>query len=227
VEVTILKTCNLFVLVTIVGKEWRLKNMIIIDCEQNTDTWFAEKIGKPSASNCSKILTNDGKPSKQREGYLYELCAERLTGQKSDNYQNGVMLAGQEREDASRAMFELTHNVEVKKVGVIYRDEKKQFLCSPDGIVTGQYGLELKNPLPKTQVKYLLKNRLPSEYFGQVQFSLYVTGFEKWMFMSYVPLMNPFIVEVKPDEKFITALKVELEVFCKELNELTTKIRRT
>src|SRR4030042_4915268 len=127
--------------------------MIIVNCEQNTDVWFSEKIGKPSASNCSKILTNEGKPSKQREGYLYELVAERITNQRAEDYKNGIMLVGQEREDESRNMFNLIYNVEIEKVGVIYKDDKKQFLCSPDGILIGQYGLELKNPLPKTQVK--------------------------------------------------------------------------
>ena len=54
--------------------------MIIIECEQNSEQWWQEKLGKPSASNASRIITNDGKPSKQREGYMFELAGEIITG---------------------------------------------------------------------------------------------------------------------------------------------------
>ena len=199
--------------------------MIIVDLKQNTDEWFAEKLGKPSASNASKILTNEGKPSKQREGYLYELVAECVSGQREESYKNGIMAMGQEREDESRKFYELTHNVEVRQVGVIYKDEKRQFLCSPDGIINNEYGLELKNVLGKTQVKYLLDGDLPSEYFGQCQFSLYITGFKFWDFMSYSPAIKPLLVRVFPDEKFQKALAVEIAIFIKQLEEITERIK--
>ena len=199
--------------------------MIIIDVPQGGELWFKEKIGKPSASNASKIITNEGKPSKSRTGYMYELAGEILTGKQEEGYKNANMLAGQEREDESRKFFELTNDIEVKQVGVIYKDNKKQFLCSPDGIVKEEYGLELKNVLPKTQVKYLLDGTLPSEYFSQVQFSLYVTGFKYWQFLSYVPAMKPLLIKVLPDNAFIKALQIELELFCRELDELVAKIK--
>lgn len=203
--------------------------IIIKDLIQGSPEWFAAKIGTPSASNASCIITNDGKPSKQREGYMFTLSAERITNKQENGYKNAAMEAGQEREDESRNMFNLIHNVEVEKVGVIYKDEKKRFLCSPDGLVyKGEkpiYGVELKNPLGKTQVKYLLDGGLPSEYFGQVQFSLYVTGLPKWYFMSFVPAMKPLIIEVKPDEKYQKALEAEITKFCDELDEVTEKLR--
>ena len=199
--------------------------MIVVDIPQGSDSWIQEKLGKPSASNASMIICNDGKPSKQREGYLYTLVAERLTGRIENGYKNEIMLAGQEREDEARKLFQVMYNVEVEQVGVVYKDDKKEILCSPDGLCKN-YGLELKNPLGKTQARYLYEGGLPSEYFGQVQFSLYVTGFKKWVFVSYVPSMKPLIIEVKPDEKFQKALSVELEKFVKDLNEVTERIRQ-
>jgi len=200
--------------------------MIIVNCKQGEDAWFNEKLGKPSASNASMIITNEGKPSKQQEGYLYTLIAERLSGHREEVYKNAIMAMGVEREDESRKLYELTHGVEVTQVGVIYKDKKKQFLCSPDGIVNGEYGLELKNVLGKTQVKYLLDGGLPSEYTGQIQFSLYVTGFKKWIFMSYTPGIKPLIIEVTRDEKYIKALEVELEIFCSKLEETMERLRK-
>jgi len=71
----------------------------------------------------------------------------------------------------------------------------------------------------------LLSGELPSEYFGQVQSSLYVTDFKFWDFVSYSPGLKPLIVRVQRDEKYITALKIELALFCDELEEITNKIR--
>lgn len=200
--------------------------MITVQLEQGSESWFAEKLGKPSASNASKIITNAGQPSKQQEGYLYELVAQRLTGKYEETYQSMNMLIGNEREQESREAYEFMHQVKVDQVGVIYKDAQKKFLCSPDGLVQKlKYGLELKNVLPKTQVKYLLGNKLPSEYHGQSQFSLYVTGFQFWMFMSYAVDLKPLIVKVKRDEVYIRALAKELNGFCKRLDETTEKLR--
>lgn len=198
---------------------------IVIDSiEQGSEQWFQEKLGKPSASNASKIITNDGKPSKQAKMYLYELAAQAVTGQMEESYKSLNMLIGEERESESRAYYELINDVKVKKVGVIYKDKKKEFLCSPDGIIEDKYGLELKNVLPKTQVKYLLDGSLPSEYFSQIQFSLYVTGFEYWDFMSYSPGLKPLIVRVKRDEKFLELLEKELIKFCEDLKTTIKRI---
>ncbi len=199
--------------------------MIIVNCEQNSEQWFKEKLGKPSASNASRIITNEGEPSKQRTSYLYTLCGEILTGKQEESYQNGNMLTGQEREDESRKFYEFSQKVKVKQVGVIYQNNQKKFLCSPDGIIQNKYGLELKNVLPKTQVKYLLDNKLPSEYFSQIQFSLCVTGFKYWVFCSYVPSMKPLIIRVKPDKEFQYKLKKELTKFCQDLEAVIRKVK--
>lgn len=200
--------------------------MIVADLEQGSDEWFKEKLGKPSASNINKILTNEGKPSKQREGYLYELAAQIITGKYEEVYKNPAMEQGNEREQESRNYLEVVLGVNIKKTGVIYKDEKKLFLCSPDGIAENEsFGAELKNPLGKTQVKYLLDGTLPSEYFGQVQMSLYVTGLPYWWFLSYVPLMNPLMIKVEPDKAYQKALAVELELFTGELESVIKKLR--
>ena len=200
--------------------------IIIDDIKQGTPEWLAEKLGKPSASNIDKIITNDGKLSKQREGYLYELAGEIITGKQENSFKSAAMEQGTERENESRNFFEFISGATIKQVGVIYKDERKLFLCSPDGILEDKKeGLELKNPLAKTQIKYLLDGKLPSEYYGQIQMSLYVTGYDYWNFVSYVPGMKPLILRVTRDEKFIKALKVELEIFTQELNKLVEKIK--
>ena len=200
--------------------------MIIENCLQGSPEWEKIKIGKPSASNASRIITTGGKPSEQRKDYLYELAGELLTGKREDSYKDANMETGNIREEESRNFFEFVYGVEVTQVGVIYKDKQKKFLCSPDGVVLKEkYGLEMKNVIPKTQVKYLLENKLPAKHFSQIQFSLYVTGFDYWIFLSYVPSMKPLIIKVEPDKDYQKALKVELKKFCDELQIITEKLR--
>jgi hypothetical protein len=85
---------------------------------------------------------------------------------------------------------------------------------------------DLKCPSSAVHVGYLLDGILPLDYFQQVQGQLLVTG-RKWIdFVSYYPGLKALIVRVAPDVQFINALKVELELFCKKLNEVTERIRK-
>uniref|UniRef100_A0A6M3JLJ6 Putative exonuclease n=1 Tax=viral metagenome TaxID=1070528 RepID=A0A6M3JLJ6_9ZZZZ len=199
--------------------------MIVIDVPQGSPEWFAEKAGKPSASSFDKIVTTKGEPSKQAQGYLYQLAAEVITGQAEQGYQSAAMTLGIEREAESRTLYELINGVEVQQVGFVYADEQKLYGCSPDGIVGDEWGLELKNVLPKTQVAYLLNGGLPSDYFCQVQGSLLVTGFDRWEFFTYSPRLDPFQLSVGRDEIFIQKLKEQLEKFCFELARIVRKLR--
>ena len=54
--------------------------MLEICCEQKSDQWWAERLGKPSASNFDKILSPTGKATTQREGY--ERIESNSTGER-------------------------------------------------------------------------------------------------------------------------------------------------
>ena len=190
--------------------------MIIIDnIQQGSEAWMRLKAGIPGASSFDKIITTKGEPSKSRTDYLYQLAGEAIIGRQEEGYTNFAMQQGLEREAESRALFEMLYGVTVRQVGMIYRDDKAA-LCSPDGLVD-DCGLEMKNPLLKTHVKYLMAGTLPTDYFQQVHGSMYITGFENWFFMSHYPDMPPLILKVERDEKFISALAKELDKFCYEL----------
>jgi len=201
--------------------------MIEVFLEQGTPEWFAEKIGKPSASDFNKILTSTGKISESRKGYLYQLAAEAITGESEQTHSSPHMTRGTEMEGESHCFFELATGITVRKTGVCYPDDKKLYLCSPDGLcVEEQAGLEMKNPMAKTHVKYLLDNKLPTDYFCQVHGSLAVTGLDYWYFLSYYPNMQPLLLRVEPDVKWIDKFEVEIVSFVEELNEITKKLRQ-
>lgn len=199
--------------------------MIIIDSFlQGSPEWFAACAGNPGASNADKIITTKGERSKQRDDYMRQLAGEFITGKKEETFTSQAMINGMEREASSRQLFEMIYGVEVKQCGLVYKDDKRLFHCSPDGLMADS-GLELKNPMIKTQVKYLLEKVFPMDYYQQIQFSLYVTGFKLWYFMSSYEGLPPFIIECRRDEKFISALAYELDAFTNELQDMINRLQ--
>jgi putative phage-type endonuclease len=196
---------------------------IIIDCEQRSPEWFEAILGNVGASSIDKIITTKGEPSKSRTDYMMTLCAERLTGKQEFNQPTLAMLNGIEREAEARSLFEMAHDIEVQQVGLIYTDDKSAH-CSPDGLIGDNSGIEIKNPISKTHIKYLLDDKLPTEYFCQVQFSLLVSGRGSWFFMSHYPGIRPFIIEVQRDEKWIEKCEKELKAFNQELEDMVARL---
>ena len=75
--------------------------MRIIDCDQGSPEWIEERLGVPSASMFSKIVTTKGTRSTQAESYINQLVAEDLTGEQTPFYQNEHMARGTELEPVS------------------------------------------------------------------------------------------------------------------------------
>ena len=205
--------------------------MIIIDnISQQSPEWYRLHAGVPGASSFSRIVTTKGEPSKSQQDYIYELASEKMTGTREQGYMSFAMEQGIIREEEARVFYELITGESISQVGFVFKDKERRVGCSPDGLLGLQNpitknpsGLEIKCPLGKTHVKYLLSGKLPTDYFIQVQGSMWVSGFNKWVFMSYYPGMPPFILEVERDYKFTSALEVEMEAFLEEL-ETVTKI---
>ena len=72
--------------------------------EQRTDDWFAQRLGKVTASRVSDVIakTKSGY-SASRDNYMADLIVERLTGQKASSFSNAAMEWGTATEPAARA----------------------------------------------------------------------------------------------------------------------------
>jgi hypothetical protein len=143
--------------------------MITLNVEQNSPEWFEARCGIPTASSFKEIFTSQGKPSASATNYMHKLLAEWLTGSKTEIKQTEWMERGSLMEDEARAWYEFQTGNAVMQVGLVYKDETKMIACSPDGLISYGNGLEIKCPAAHTHVKYLLANKLPSEYVPQVQ----------------------------------------------------------
>lgn len=192
---------------------------------QYSPEWWAVRRGVPTASEFSRILT----PAKWQYAAGAETYACELVGQHYDltygevtEYATAAMRNGTIMEPEARRYYSLQTGTDVRQVGFCLTDCGR-FGCSPDGLVGDDGGLELKHPLPATQVKWLYAGIVPAEYLAQIQGALLITQRKWWDFLSYYPGMEPLLVRVKPDDRTLL-LAEALEKFWMRLLDIRSKI---
>ena len=199
--------------------------MIVINCEQGSDAWFEQRAGVPSASNFKRIVTSTGKPTSAsvQQTYMYELVAEWM-GAREGGFQSEWMARGNELEPQARAYYRFLTDNDVTEVGTVFKDARREYSCSPDGLVGDVGGLEIKCPKASTHVKYLYANKMPAEYVAQVQGSMLVTGRKWWDFLSFHPDLEPFLIRVQRDDDYIHELQRQLASFIERRDEVLTQL---
>jgi hypothetical protein len=196
----------------------------ILKAEQGTQEWLDARLGRPSASQFSKLVTTAGKPSASADDYISEMIAERITGEREPIYVNEWMQRGTELEPRARETYEFMYDVDVQEVGFIL-DDSGEFGCSPDGLIGEDGGVEFKCPAPKNHIAWSRKGKCPSKHYAQVQGCLYITGRKWWDFMSYHPDMKPFVVRVERDEEFIAKLAEQISLAVEEIKSEVENLR--
>ena len=185
--------------------------MIILDMEQGSDEWLAARLGRPSASMFSKLITTKGKPSTQAGGYINKLAGERLSGESEAFYSNEHMVRGTELEPEAREAYEFISGNDVLEVGFIVNTDF-EYGCSPDGLIGTDGGIEIKCPAATTMMKYYQDNEeLVKAYYQQIQGCMWVTKRDWWDAFAYHPKMKHVLVRVPRDDAFIAKLAVEVE----------------
>jgi putative phage-type endonuclease len=170
---------------------------------QQSEEWFRIRKGRITASNADRILTPTGKDSSQWDSYAIELIAECIRPDELPAFIGNLHTdRGNELEPEARALFSEMMGWEVREVGFVTREDGVVG-CSPDGLIymgdTPIAGVEIKCPMAKKHVGYIVEGGVPAEYRPQVHFSMAVTGLP-WHFMSYCPGILPHVVFVQPDE---------------------------
>jgi len=200
--------------------------MEIIDCVQNSDEWFAAKLGMITASKFSDVLAKG--QGKVRRAYMLKVAAERLTGERQESYTNGAMEWGTEHEPEAREYYEHLNNCLVRQVGFIKLNE---FVgCSPDGLIDEDGLIEIKCPYTTTHLETVLSNAVPTGYIAQIQGQLWVSGRQWTDFISFdsrVKGRPMFCKRVFRDEKYIENLQTEIDKFAGELQELVKQFTNT
>lgn len=197
--------------------------------EQGTPEWFAQRLGKVTASRVSDIIakTKTG-VSASRANYLAQLVAERLTGQAADTFKSGAMQHGTETEPQARMAYEAETGLMVTEVAMIQHGTIEMAGASPDGLV-GEDGLvEIKCPNTSTHIATLMADKAPSQYIPQMQWQMACTGRAWCDFVSFDPRMPEdmqlFIKRVPRDNALIAEYEAEVIKFLAEVQETVDKL---
>jgi putative phage-type endonuclease len=197
--------------------------------EQGTPEWFAQRLGKVTASRVADIIakTKTGVAA-SRGNYLAQLVAERLTGQAADSFKSGAMQHGTETEPMARMAYETETGQMVTEVAMIQHPKIEMAGASPDGLV-GEDGLvEIKCPNTSTHIATLMADKAPSGYIAQMQWQMACTGRAWADFVSFDPRMPEdmqlFIKRVPRDEKLIAEYEAEVIKFLAEVQETVDKL---
>lgn len=190
--------------------------MIVLDLEQGSRAWVEARLGIPTASEFSRVVTPGGKLSASRADYLGDLLAEWALGEPVKDFKSDWMEWGNTIEPDARNYYAFQCDAEVTTVGFVYRDETRMAGCSPDGLV-GDGALELKCPKAGTHLRWLAVGKIPREHAIQVQGQLWVTGLPWIDFMSFYPGLPPLIVRAEPDEMLQRAFDEAIPAFVEEV----------
>lgn len=195
----------------------------VIACAQGSEAWFAARAGIPTASTFAAILSKGTKKNEEatgRRNLRTKLVLERITGRRFAGFESFATRQGQEREGAARAAYEVATGDIVQQVGLV-RHRTLACAASPDGLIGGAGGLEIKAPEPFAHLQALRTRRVPPEYVAQVQGGLWVCEREWWRFVSYNPDFPPgrqlVIVNAPRDEEYIAGLALAVALFIEEV----------
>ena len=199
---------------------------IFHEVKQYSEEYDRLKLGIQTSSHFHKIITPQGKPSKQWRQYACVLIAERILQRKIDLYQSPSMERGLIVEAEVADWYEFDQDVTVQRVGFITNDNHT-IGCSPDRLVGDEGLLEIKAPLPQTQVEYWISGEVNERFRPQLQGQLYVSQ-RSWVdIVCWHDVLPKVVMRVEPDEKFITALDRELQIFNFFIDRVMEKIRAT
>jgi len=199
--------------------------MIIFNCEQRSEAWYQARCGRITGTRFKNLVSKETTDS--YKDLVTNIVCEIITGKSEETYVSAAMEYGIEMEPEARSEYEALLNISVKQVGFIIPDEEHKYHewtgISPDGILPDEGILEIKCPLAKTHFEYIERGSLPSEYRYQVQGQLFVTGLRYCHFMSYVPDMKPFIIQVLPEPELFELFEQRLDKLIIEVKEKLEK----
>lgn len=196
----------------------------VFDCEQNSPEWYAARMGIPTASCFSDLLTKGkgGQPSKVRMTYLLKLAGEIITGDLTEQVMTRDIERGRIMEEEARDYYALSSNAEPTRVGFIRNGQKG---CSPDSLIGNDGMLEIKTAKPHILGAMMLSEEFPEDHKAQCQGNLLVAERDWIDLIVYWPKMPRFIMRAYRDEPYLKNLSSEIDKFNAELASAVERIR--
>lgn len=198
--------------------------------EQGSTEWHALRVGKATASRIADIMRTGrgGAPSRDRQRYLGELVAERLTGQPTQSFKSADMHWGSETEPLAREAYAYVNMLTMEQVAFVDHPRIPMSGASPDCLVSEDGLLEVKCPATHTHIATLLGAPIASDYITQMQWQMACTGRAWCDFVSYDPRMSEsmrlFVVRLERNDEQIKTLESEVVTFLAEVDDVVQRL---
>ncbi len=188
--------------------------------EQGHIDWFKLRVGKVTASELGNLLTPtfELRKGETPKTYVYSKVAEAYQGRPLISTGSWQTEQGNIREDEAIPWLALEKDWKILPGGFIETDDGRAG-CSPDGLVQGKdFGIEVKCPEAVNHVRYLSEGVLPNAYMAQVYGSMFVTGFPRWIFVSYRRGFPALVLEIQRNDKAMFAISSAVDLFHRDFD---------
>ncbi|ELL6952418.1 YqaJ viral recombinase family protein [Campylobacter coli] len=181
----------------------------IIDLEQGSPEWLNFRKGKITASIVASCIGEKG-------AFLSKEKAKELIQGVYEPYVSEAMKKGREYEELIRAKMEFIIGKDITPI-VIQSLENELFMASLDGIDNEKTIYEFKYSTNNEEYEQVLKFKKPSpKYYAQVQFQLFVGGFEKCVFVVLNENDDLTYCVVKSDKEYQDFMLRKIDEFIKD-----------
>ncbi len=198
------------------------------EVEQQTDPWYALRLGIPTSS-CFAMVGRDTE-SKTRTEYMRKLAGEIITGKPAEGkIETAAMRRGNFMEPMAREHYERAHLVAVERIGFVRRQlPSGRFVgCSPDGLTNKRRrGLEIKTVAPHRLIPLLEPSAaIPSEHLAQIWGTMWIADLEEVDLLLFYQGMPDRQFTIKRNEQAIKEISDAAQVFDHDLHKLVKKIK--
>ena len=202
--------------------------MKVYDCVQGEPEWFNVRAGVLTASNAASVVTVARLQPAKFGAYAHKLIAERILRRPIDTTPDtGWMERGREMEPKARAWLASPTqlDVDIEEVGFCKSDDGRVGF-SPDGFYADRtVGVELKTGAAHTHVGYALDPDLfVKAHAMQPQFSMWVSGIETWQLVSWNPRIEPVVITLKRDQRYMDAFDEHVPAFLARVDEAVQRL---
>lgn len=202
------------------------------DVIQKSPEWFAARLGKVTASRVADVIakTKTGYAA-TRGNYMTQLVLERITKTKADSFTSSAMQWGIDQEIFARGFFEAQTGQMVQEVGFIPHPLIDMAGASPDGLLDdGEGMIEIKCPESKGMIETLLTQKVPQNYYTQMQFQMACADRKYCQYVVFDPRMPPkaqlFVKRVDRDNKYIAEIETEIVKFLVEVDAQVQQLNK-
>jgi putative phage-type endonuclease len=192
---------------------------------QDNDSWLFKRIGKATASRIGDIVRTqkNGAPYKAREDYLMELVLERLTGRMADHFTTPAMERGKQMEAEAALAYAMETGHSLAFADFVDHPVIAMSGASPDRLVNDNGLLEVKCPMPKAHIEFLMTGIIPENYRWQQLWQCGCTNREWNDFMSYNPdfpaQLQSKVLRYHPEDAALVEAERAVALFLAEVDE--------